>query len=99
MSSIRGSQFSQGFAQIGFQHFVGTGAVGGGERLFIGSVAATGTSLSFDVEVCPSSACEEPNDERCAMPSSLPYTATEDSLVTVQAAEDGSTVVTTYDRQ
>ena len=75
-------EFSQGFVQIAFQMFLGSGVVGGGERLFIGSVSTAGTSISLDADVCASSACEEPDDERCAMPSSLPYTATENSLVT-----------------
>lgn len=95
-------EFSQGFAQIGYMTFVGTGAVLGGPELqFVGSVNTAGTSMRFDVAACDAG-CEGFDDLVCNLPAAVPYTASVDSLVTFineGDPNDGATIVTTYSRQ
>jgi hypothetical protein len=90
-----------GFVQIGYQGFVGTGAVlGSGERSFVGTATPLDGSLQLDVEACESAdPCTPVGGVTCSVPSSLPYSVIEGGLVTIQDGLDGSFVVTTYARQ
>jgi hypothetical protein len=92
-------EFRDGFAQTGYRIFIGTGAVLGSDEVeFVGTVTPAGTSLEFDVDSCATEECTS-LDLSCAFPTSVGYTATANSLVTILPASDGSTVVTTYSRQ
>jgi len=95
-------ELRDGFVQIGYQGFIGTGAVlGSGEIAFVGTVTPLGNSLEFGVEACddPAESCTPIGGVTCSIPSSLPYSATASGLVTIQEAPDGSAVVTTYSRE
>lgn len=94
-------EFRDGFAQVGYHAFVGTGAVlGSGELFFVGTATSVGTSLQLDVDACnPTAPCSIFGGVTCAVPASLSYSATANGLVTIQPAQDGSTVVITYSRQ
>jgi hypothetical protein len=93
-------EFRDGFVQIGYQIFVGTGAVlGSSEVQFVGTATTAGTSLQFTVQGCDPGDCTSFEGLDCTVPASLPYSATQNSLVTIQSASDGSTVVITYSRQ
>ncbi len=94
-------EFRDGFTQVGYHAFVGTGAVLGSNQLsFVGTATSVGASLQFDVDACdPAGSCSIFGGVTCAVPSSLSYSATANGLVTIQPAPDGSTVVITYSRQ
>lgn len=94
-------EFRDGFAQVSYHAYLGTGAVLGSEELFfVGTATSVETSLQFDVDPCnPTGSCSLFGGITCAVPSSLSYSATANSLVTIQPAQDGSTVVFTYSRQ
>ncbi|HWO10007.1 MAG TPA: hypothetical protein VNN80_11025, partial [Polyangiaceae bacterium] len=94
-------EFSDGFVQVGYQAFIGTGAVlGSPEISFVGTVTSAGTSLRFDVDGCAAPGdCSAFGDVACDVPASVAYSATANSLVVFQPSSDGSTVVTTYSRQ
>jgi hypothetical protein len=94
-------EFLDGFVQVSYQGFVGTGAVlGSAEIAFVGTATPRGSSLELDVEACaPAGSCSTFETVACSVPTSLPYSATASGLVTIQPASDGSTVVTTYSRQ
>jgi len=93
-------EFRDGFVQLGYQIFVGTGAVlGSAEVRFVGTATSSGTSLRFDVDGCDASPCTTFDGLDCIVPASLSYSAAQNSLVTIQPASDGSTVVITYSRQ
>ena len=96
-------EFRDGFVQVGYQGFIGTGAVlGSAEISLVGTFVSVGSSLQFDVESCVSREdCSsfDSNVIACDVPNALSYSATPGGLVTIQPASDGSTVVTTYSRQ
>lgn len=94
-------EFRDGFVQVGYQAFLGTGAVlGSGELTFVGSATPQGNTLAMDVDICVSAEpCSVSGTTTCAVPTSLPYSAIAGGLVIIQPAPDGSTVVTTYSRQ
>lgn len=93
-------EFSNGFVQVGYEVFVGSGAVHGSAEIhFVGSATTVGTALQFDAENCATEDCSTLTGVLCELPSSLPYTISGDTLVTIMAASDGSTVVTTYERE
>jgi hypothetical protein len=94
-------EFSDGFAQVRYAAFLGTGAVLGSPELsFVGTVTSVGSSLQFDVDACPApNSCLTGGTVTCDVPASVPYSATPGGLVTIQPASDGSTVVTTYSRE
>jgi hypothetical protein len=90
-------EFRDGFVQIGYRIYIGTGAVlGSSEVQFVGTATSAGTSLQLDVDACDPPPCTSLGGLDCVVPASLPYSATASSLVTFQRASDGSTVVTTY---
>jgi hypothetical protein len=93
-------ELREGFAQVGYRGFVGSGAVLGSDELsFVGTVATVGSALRFDVESCDPGATCTLSGVTCEVPTAVPYSVTGSGLVTIQAASDGSTVVTTYTRQ
>jgi hypothetical protein len=93
-------EFRDGFVRIGYQIFIGTGAVlGSAEVRFVGTAASSGSSLQLDVDGCDAEPCTGLEGVDCVVPASLPYTATANGLTTIQRASDGTTVVITYSRQ
>lgn len=93
-------EFRDGFVQVGYRVFIGTGAVLGSDEVhFVGTATTAGTSLQFDVDSCATGPCTGLGGISCDLPASLAYSATANGLVTIQPASDGSTVVVTYSRQ
>lgn len=94
-------EFRDGFVQVGYQGFIGTGAVLGSDELsFVGSVTPVGSSLRFDVDGCdPQATCSAFSGITCDVPAALSYSATANGMLTIAPASDGSSVVTTYSRQ
>lgn len=91
-------EFSDGFAQVGYRGFVGSGAVLGSDELaFVGTATSVGSSLLFDVDGCTPADCSVIG-VTCSVPSSLSYSASPNGLVTIQPS-DGGTVVISYTRQ
>jgi hypothetical protein len=92
-------EFRDGFVEVGYHAYIGTGAVlGSGELAFVGTATPVGNSLQFDVDRCdPEDPCTAGGGITCTVPASLPYSATANGLVVIQASTfDDTTVVTTY---
>jgi hypothetical protein len=93
-------EFRDGFVQVGYQGFIEAGTVPLTDELqFVGTATSVGTSLQFDLDACDSCSVFDGSGISCNVPDTLPYSATASSLVTIQRASNGSTVVITYSRQ
>jgi hypothetical protein len=94
-------EFRDGFVQIAYIGYILEVEAAGNivDARSVGTATAVGTSLQFDLDECdPDSGCFVGTGVTCEVPASVSYSATANSLVVIQPAPDGSTVVTTYSR-